>query len=112
MKKVNIDIYRGELKMYSILETIMLVCFGFSWPLNVIKSYKSKTTKGMSLPFIMLIITGYVAGITAKIISGQVNYVLIAYFLNLAIVSINVIVYFRNVALDKKADLTEETYNV
>ena len=88
--------------MGSILETVMLVCFGFSWPLNVIKAYKAKTAKGTSLPFILLIITGYVAGISAKLISGQVNYVLIAYILNLAIVSLNVIVYLRNVALDKK----------
>ncbi len=88
--------------MGSILETIMLVCFGFSWPLNVMKAYKAKTAKGTSLPFILLIITGYIAGISAKIISGQINYVLIAYILNLAIVSLNVIVYFRNVSLDKK----------
>ena len=88
--------------MGSILETVMLVCFGFSWPLNVMKAYKAKTAKGTSLPFIMLIIIGYIAGISAKLISGQVNYVLIAYILNLAIVSLNVIVYFRNVSLDKK----------
>ena len=88
--------------MGSILETVMLVCFGFSWPLNVIKAYKAKTAKGTSLPFVLLIITGYIAGISAKIISGQINYVLIAYILNLAIVSLNVIVYFRNVSLDKK----------
>ena len=88
--------------MGSILETVMLVCFGFSWPLNVIKAYRAKTAKGTSLPFILLIITGYIAGISAKIISGQINYVLIAYILNLAIVSLNVIVYFRNVSLDKK----------
>ena len=88
--------------MGSILETVMLVCFGFSWPLNVIKAYKAKTAKGTSLPFILLIITGYIAGISAKLISGQINYVLIAYILNLAIVSLNVIVYFRNVSLDKK----------
>lgn len=88
--------------MGSILETVMLICFGFSWPLNVIKSYKAKTAKGTSLPFILLIITGYVAGISAKIITGQINYVLIAYILNLAIVSLNVIVYFHNVSLDKK----------
>lgn len=88
--------------MGSILETIMLVCFGFSWPLNVMKAYKAKTAKGTSLPFIMLIIIGYIAGISAKLISGQINYVLIAYILNLAIVSLNVIVYFRNVSLDKK----------
>ena len=89
--------------MGSILETVMLVCFGFSWPLNVVKAYKAKTAKGTSLPFIVLIIMGYVAGITAKVISGQVNYVLIAYLINLAIVSMNVVVYFRNVSLDKKA---------
>ena len=88
--------------MGSILETVMLVCFGFSWPLNVIKAYKAKTAKGTSLPFIMLIIIGYIAGISAKLITGQINYVLIAYILNLAIVSLNVIVYFRNVSLDKK----------
>ena len=88
--------------MGQILETIMLLCFGFSWPLNVIKAYKAKTTKGTSLPFIILIITGYVAGITAKILTNQINYVLIAYILNLAIVSINVLVYLRNYTLDKK----------
>lgn len=88
--------------MGSILETVMLVCFGFSWPLNVIKAYRAKTAKGTSLPFVLLIITGYIAGISAKLISGQINFVLIAYILNLAIVSLNVIVYFRNVSLDKK----------
>ena len=88
--------------MGSILETIMLVCFGFSWPLNVIKAHRAKTAKGTSLPFILLIIAGYIAGISAKLISGQINYVLIAYILNLTIVSLNVIVYFRNVSLDKK----------
>lgn len=88
--------------MGSILETVMLVCFGFSWPLNLMKAYKAQTAKGTSLPFILLIITGYIAGICAKLISGNINYVLIAYILNLAIVSLNLVVYFRNVALDKK----------
>ena len=87
-----------------ILETIMLVCFGFSWPMNLIKAYKSRTAKSMSLPFVLLIITGYIAGISAKIILGNINYVLVAYLLNLAIVSLNLIVYFRNMALDKKAN--------
>ncbi|MBQ8408243.1 MAG: hypothetical protein IJY39_05205 [Clostridia bacterium] len=97
--------------MGQILETIMLLCFGFSWPLNVIKAYKAKTTKGTSLPFIILIITGYVAGITAKILTNQINYVLIAYILNLAIVSINVVVYLRNYTLDKKRMVKGELKN-
>ena len=83
-------------------EAMMLVCFGFSWPLNVMKAYKARTAKGTSLAFIFLIITGYLAGITAKFINHQINYVLAVYFLNLAIVMTNVFVYFRNVGLDKK----------
>ena len=94
--------------MGSILETFMLVCFGFSWPLNVIKAYKAKTTKGTSLPFIILIIAGYIAGISAKLINGQINYVLIAYFLNLAIVSLNILVYIRNMQYDKRRQQNKE----
>lgn len=86
-----------------LLEAGMLVCFGFSWPLSVVKAYKARTAKGTSLAFIILIITGYIAGISAKIINNQFNYVLGVYFLNLAIVSANVFVYIRNKSLDKKA---------
>ena len=98
----EVQTMQRRMVMGSILETVMLLCFGFSWPLNVIKAYRAKTAKGTSLPFVLLIITGYIAGISAKLISGKINYVLIAYILNLAIVSLNVIVYFRNVSLDKK----------
>lgn len=87
-----------------ILETIMLVCFGFSWPMNLIKAYKARTAHSTSLPFILLIIAGYIAGISAKIALGNINYVLAAYLLNLAIVSLNLVVYFRNITLDKKAN--------
>ena len=91
--------------MGPIFETIMLVCFGFSWPMNLIKAYNAKTAKGTSLPFILLIIIGYIAGISAKIVSGQINYVLVAYLLNLAIVLMNLAVYFRNLSFDKKERL-------
>lgn len=86
--------------MSSLLETIMLICFGLSWPINVMKAIKARTAKNMSLPFILLIISGYIAGITAKIMTGQINYVLIVYFVNLAIVTVNLAVYFRNRRLD------------
>ncbi|MCQ2592660.1 MAG: hypothetical protein MJ188_07725 [Treponema sp.] len=91
-----------------LLEAGMLVCFGFSWPINVVKAYKARTTKGTSLAFIFLIITGYIAGISAKIINGQFNYVLGVYFLNLAIVSANIFVYIRNKNLDRKATRSNE----
>ncbi len=88
--------------MSSLFETIMLVCFGLSWPINVIKAYKSGTSKTTSLPFILLIFAGYIAGIAAKTITHQINYVFVVYLINLAIVFLNILVYFRNVSLDHK----------
>ena len=44
------------------------------------------------------------AGISAKLVSGQINYVLIAYIVNFLAVSLNLAVYFRNRALDKAQD--------
>lgn len=87
--------------MSGILETAMLVCFGLSWPINLIKNIKVKTAKNTSLKFLLLIIFGYLCGIAAKIVSGNINYVLIAYLLNLAVVSANLVVYFINRGYDK-----------
>ena len=95
--------------MGSLLEAVMMLCFGLSWPINVIKAYKARTAKGTSLPFILLITFGYLAGITAKMVSGQINYVLAVYLFNLAVVALNIAVYFRNIALDRKAAQTAET---
>ena len=99
----------NKMEFGHLFEALMLVCFGFSWPLNVIKAYKARTAKGTSLAFIFLIITGYIAGITAKFINHQLNYVLAVYFLNLAIVMTNLAVYFRNSALDKKRNRIQMT---
>lgn len=96
--------------MSSVLEVIMLVCFGFSWPMNVIKAIKARSAKNMSLPFILLIISGYVAGICAKIFSHQINFVLLVYVINLVIVSINLVVYFRNRHFDM-LEMNEISYN-
>lgn len=83
--------------MGGILETAMLICFGCSWPINLVKNYKCRSAKGMSLPFILLLMVGYIAGISAKFILG-VNvhnaYVLVVYLLNLAMVTANLFVYF------------------
>ncbi|MBQ7906523.1 MAG: hypothetical protein IJ309_00965 [Clostridia bacterium] len=100
--------------MAEILEIIMLICFGFSWPLNVIKAYKARTTKGKSLWFICLILLGYVAGITSKFVNqdfmnniGSKWYVLFFYFLNFVMVSLDLVMYFRNLRLDKMNESKE-----
>ena len=91
--------------MSQILETIMLICFGFSWPMSVVKNIPSKTAKSMSLPFILLIISGYIAGICAKIYTHQLNFVLVVYLINLAIVSVNIVIYLTNKKYDRQADI-------
>ena len=38
-----------------LFEFLMLCCFGFSWPFSIAKSLKSKSAKGKSLGFMLLI---------------------------------------------------------
>ncbi len=82
--------------MVTILESVMLVCFGISWPVSVYKSWTAKSTKGKSLVFMFAIIVGYIAGITAKILGGQLNYVLALYLVNITFVSVDLALYFVN----------------
>lgn len=95
--------------MAELLEIIMIVSFGASWPLNVIKSYKARTTKGKSLAFLLLIFFGYIAGIASKFMNeaymaafAEKWYVLFFYFLNITMVGADLILYIRNYKLDKK----------
>lgn len=95
--------------MSEILEIIMIVSFGASWPMNVIKSYKARSAKGKSLAFLLLIFFGYIAGIASKFLNeaymasfNEKWYVLFFYFLNLTMVGIDLILYFRNRQLDKR----------
>ena len=94
--------------MADILELTMIVAFGASWPLNVLKSYKARTAKGKSLAFLLLIFAGYVAGIASKFVNpvymasiGEKWYVLFFYFLNLVMVGADLLLYFRNLSIDK-----------
>ena len=94
--------------MAEILEVVMIVSFGASWPMNVIKSWKARTTKGKSLAFLCLILFGYIAGITGKFLNpvymseiAEKWYVLFFYVLNFIMVSADLILYFRNKRLDK-----------
>lgn len=82
--------------MVTVFECIMLVCFGVSWPISVYKSITSKSTKGKSVVFTIAIIIGYIAGITGKIVGGNINYVLVLYLINLVFVSVDFAVYFVN----------------
>ena len=92
--------------MSEILEIMMIVSFGFSWPLNVLKSWKARTTKGKSLAFLVLILFGYICGITSKLLAPSFKwYVLFFYVLNFLMVLTDFIIYWRNHKLDKEAGI-------
>jgi len=89
--------------MPQILETAMLVCFGLSWPLSIARSWKARSAKGKSLPFMVAIAVGYAVGVAAKLVGGQVNYVIAFYMANFVMVCIDIALYFRNRRLDRSA---------
>lgn len=98
--------------MSEILEIIMILSFGASWPMNVIKSYKARTAKGKSIAFLLLIFFGYIAGIASKFTNeaymsafSEKWYVLFFYFLNIIMVGIDICLYARNRMLDKKNNI-------
>ena len=97
--------------MSELLEITMIVSFGASWPLNVIKSYKARTAKGKSLGFLCLILFGYVAGIASKLMNpvymasfAEKWYVLFFYVLNFVMVATDFLLYLRNRRLDREAE--------
>ncbi len=90
--------------MSELFEIGMVVLFGISWPMNVIKSYRARTAKGKSIAFLMFIFVGYIFGIAAKLTAPSYKwYVLMFYIINILMVSADILLYIRNVSIDKKA---------
>lgn len=97
--------------MSETLEIIMILSFGASWPMNVMKSYKARSAKGKSISFLSLIFAGYIAGIASKFTNAAYMasfaskwYVLVFYFINLFMVGADIALYVRNRRLDKLAE--------
>lgn len=94
--------------MAQVLEITMLICFGCSWPFNIIKSLRSRTAKGRSVGFMYMIMLGYLCGIASKFAAGNVTYVVAFYVLDLILVSIDCTLYWRNRRLDAQAERDEK----
>ena len=89
--------------MVKVLETVMLLCFGAAWPASILKSWKSRTTKGKSLFFLLVILTGYAAGVSKVLISeGAGGFLLLPYGLNMLMVAADALIYMRNAAIDRR----------
>ena len=90
--------------MAHVLEALMLVSFGLSWPVNALNAWKARTAKGTSLAFLVLITFGYIAGIAAKFVGNSITWVLGVYVINLAMLVANILIYVRNSRLDAQRE--------
>ena len=76
-------------------EFMMLVCFGFSWPFSILKSIRSRSTKGKSLVFMLLVLCGYIFGLIHKLLYSR-DWVIWAYAAAMLLVVIDLLLYVRN----------------
>jgi hypothetical protein len=78
----------------SLFEAGMIMCFGFSWPVAIWKTVKTKSVHGKSRMFLFLILGGYGLGILHKIFYHY-DGVIILYIFNFVMVLIETCLYFK-----------------
>ncbi len=81
----------------SLFEAGMLLCFGASWPVAIIKTWQTKNPVGKSVIFLWLVLIGYFCGIANKVVNHDVNWVLGLYILNALLVAVDLalVLYFQ-----------------
>jgi hypothetical protein len=62
---------------------------------SIRKSLTSHSTKGKSLAFLLIVWTGYLAGVVNKILN-QLDIVIIFYIINMSMVTIDTLLFLRN----------------
>ena len=96
-----------------VLETLMILSFGVSWPLSIVRSYRSRSTRGKSILFLFCIFAGYICGICSKIIAFQTGFyeklplAFWFYIPNLIMVGTDICLYFRNKKIEAREGLAE-----
>ena len=81
----------------------MLLCFGAAWPFSIRKSLISHSTKGKSIVFLLIVWTGYLAGVVNKILN-QLDIVIIFYIITMSMVTIDTLLFLRNKRLNNQTN--------
>jgi hypothetical protein len=90
---------------FPIFEAGMLFCFGMAWPVSILKSWRSRTCKGKSLFFLLIVFVGYLSGLTHKLWwQAEIDGVVWLYLLNTFMVTVDGALSIRNTWLDKRRD--------
>ncbi len=78
----------------NIFEAIMLICFGISWPISIVKSLRTKIVSGKSPLFMSIVMVGYISGIMFKVTNG-IDAIIALYIINLFMVAFDLFLYYR-----------------
>ena len=88
-------------------EIAMLCLFGCSWPFNIAKALRTRTAKGKSVVFEVLVIVGYLIGLFGKLYAyrqtGTLAYSVWFYIADILMVSVDLVLYCVNARRDKLA---------
>ena len=101
----------GEvLTVGQLFEAGMLICFGVSWPVAILKTWRSKRVEGKSTGFLVLVFIGYMSGIVAKFLRAStegkaIELVTLLYALNAALVMVDLLLVLKYRAAAKLAEL-------
>ncbi|QTX33056.1 hypothetical protein KAR29_03900 [Aminithiophilus ramosus] len=87
--------------MGELFEAVMIVCFGLAWPVSVYKSYVSRSTKGKSVFFLLIVLVGYVAGMIHVFLDYPgLSYLNGLYIVNTMMIVADILLYVRNRRLE------------
>jgi hypothetical protein len=87
-----------------LFEMLMLLCFAFAWPFSIVKQWRTGSSKGKSILFSYVIILGYIFGMINKVVSDDINYVFAFYVIDLMLVLIDTLIYYRNQMRESKSE--------
>jgi len=92
--------YLASLEFPELLEGAMLICFGISWPVNILKALRTRRMEGKSPGFMTLILIGYLCGMGGKFLRAGFDGrwpepVTVLYVVNAVLVAIDLALYAR-----------------
>jgi hypothetical protein len=81
------------------LEAGMLLCFGIAWPVDILKTLRTRQAAGKSIGFMLIVLVGYVSGMAAKFYrvgTGEpLEHVTWLYAVNAVLVAVDILVYLH-----------------
>lgn len=77
----------------SLFEALMLICFGISWPISILKALKTRVVHGKSPMFMAIVCAGYASGIVHKM-HYSFDWIIALYIFNFIMVAADLTLYY------------------